>query len=809
MNRYYAGQPDNLGQVSALPCNTFSELVATYLLAPVCLPVTKAELISMDKAEAMTAKATGYLVPATFESSPSMRRSEQAKACNLVMLDVDDSVEAKRMLDVGFQSLLGTFGAFVYHTARSTDEAPRLRIVVHAEAIPISQYASTVASVAGLIGMSRVSRESQVAVQPMFRPVLFAGDVDDPVVYSNPDGDAFLPVAETPAESAADRDPDVADLANLRSPIEGINEEDIRDALSKVDANCSMQQWVEIGMGLKHQFGDAGYDLWDEWSQRGAGKYPGAEATAKRWASFKGQTENRTPITIRSVLRVAQEAGWENKALEENLFTASDEWIKSSSRSTEELLDQATQRIAKASPILGTIKTNSLCGSLARVLKARGINGCTAADLTREVKRICAESAKAARDQTPPLWSNHVVFVTASNLFYRYIDNRKMRPEVIDLIYRSPDADLRPREYLIHEANVRVVENLRYDPSTTDRLIQFEGVPYCNTYRATFPTADLDLMEEAGAFIVRHAEHLCGAKYARTLLDFSAYLVQKPGRKVRWVPVIQSGVGAGKGLWAGFMTAALGVTNVQRLAAEHVLEGTYNGWASGYQLTVLDEVRIIGANRHRVMDKLKPSISDDFVSVRNLYEPVQTVPNTMNFVMFTNYPDALAVHADDRRYFYVKSPLQTVADITTMGGAAYFDYGYKLLRSHAAGIRAFLEHWPISPDFKPEGRAPVTPFLRELASMTATPLAAAVQDALDDQPHALVRRDLVSVQALRSMLPCQQLPPFTDQGLASVLREKGYVFHGRHLIDGMRHALWANELFHDIAQEANDRLAVM
>jgi hypothetical protein len=759
----------------------------------------------------MTAKATGYLVPATFADSPSARRSELAQACNLVMLDVDDSDEARRMLDVGFGQLLGTFGAFVYHTARSTEEKPRLRIVVNAESIPVAQYASTVASVAGLLGMSKVSRESQVPVQPMFRPVLFTDDVDGPVVYSNPHGEPFLPqVTSTDlAATGTESDTDIADLSNLRSPIEGIAADDIRDALSKIDANCSMQQWIEIGMGLKHQFGDAGYELWDEWSAQGKDKYRGSDETRKRWDSFRGQTENRTPVTIRSVLRVAQEAGWENKKLEENLFVTTDSWIRADSRSTEELLDQATQRIAKASTILGTIKTTTLVGALARTLKSRGINGCTVSDLNREVKRIAAEAAKAARDQTPPLWTNNVVFVTASNMFYRYIDNRKMKPEVVDLIYRSPDPEIRPREFLVHQANIRVVENLRYDPSTTDRLVLFDGVPYCNTYRATYPAADLNLMEETGAFIMHHADCLCGAQYSRTLLDFCAYLVQKPGCKVRWVPVIQSGVGAGKGLWAGFMTAALGVTNVQRLAAEHVLEGTYNGWASGYQLTVLDEVRIIGANRHRVMDKLKPSISDDFVSVRNLYEPVQTVPNTMNFVMFTNYPDALAIHSDDRRYFYLKSPLQTVADITRMGGSAYFDYGYSLLRTHAAGIRAFFEQWPISPDFKPEGRAPVTPFLKELASMTASPLSSAVQDALDDQPHALVRRDLVSIQSLRAMLSSDQLPPFTDQGLSAVLRDKGYVFYGRHLIDGYRHSLWANVVFADPVQEATDRLLIL
>ena len=63
--------------------------------------------------------------------------------------------------------------------------------------------------------------------------------------------------------------------------------------------------------------------------------------------------------------------------------------------------------------------------------------------------------------------------------------------------------------------------------------------------------------------------------------------------------------------------------------------------------------------------------------------------------------------------------------IAALGGDAYFTTGYNLLHTHAGGIRAMLEAWPISPDFQADGRAPVTPFLRELAAATASPLAPA------------------------------------------------------------------------------------
>ena len=84
-------------------------------------------LAAMDKVAAGKAKATDYLVPATFAGNPSPRRTEHALTCPLVFLDIDDADEAKRVLAAGPANLLGDLSAVVYHTARSTPAAPRLR----------------------------------------------------------------------------------------------------------------------------------------------------------------------------------------------------------------------------------------------------------------------------------------------------------------------------------------------------------------------------------------------------------------------------------------------------------------------------------------------------------------------------------------------------------------------------------------------------------------------------------------------------------------------------------------------------------
>lgn len=807
MNRYFGGDPANMGVVRALPYSTFADLVDGYLREPVPLAVTKAALLAMPKAEAMEAKRTSYLVPATFKGSPAQRRTEHAVACNLLCIDVDSLEDAQHLLDTGLAVVLGDLAAVVHHTARSAPDAPRLRIIVATDGVPVSAYPDAVRQLAGQLGIGEPNRESLVPVQPMFLPTCFQDDPTDPIIHANPNGHPFVYAQPGPA-APAPADPGISPLENFRPPMEGVTIEDIQPALDAIDPACSMQTWIEIAMGLKHQFGDAGFVVWDKWSAGCADKYPGSDKVRRRWDSLAGQTGDRVPVTVRTVLRVAEEAGWKNTSVGENVYARTADWIASSSRSTEELLDNAVARIAGVSPLVGPLKQSALIGTLSRVLRARGIAGVSLSSLGAAVKDKLTEAARASAPSAPT-WASQMVFITASNLFYRYADNRKMKPEVVDLVYRSPDPEKRPREWLVHDAKISVVENLRYDPTTTTSIVQYAGVPYCNTYRASYPQPDPSQVQDVLDFFVPHSHALFGQQWANVMWDFGAYLVQQPGKKIRWSPLVQSGVGAGKGLWAAFLTRALGFTNVQRLAAEHVLEATYNSWASGYQLTVLDEVYNVGHNSHRTMNKLKPSISDDFVSVRALYEPVQTVPNTMNFIMFTNHHNSLAVHDSDRRYFVLKSPLQGEADVRALGGDAYFTKGYNLLSTHAGGIRAALESWKISPTFSPEGRAPVTPFLKELAAATASPLAAAVQDALDDQPHALVRRDLVSLHVLRGVLPPDRLAQFSDQGLAAVLREKGFVSAGRHEIDGVRHSLWSRDLTTDPVAEAAVRLQVL
>jgi hypothetical protein len=86
----------------------------------------------------------------------------------------------------------------------------------------------------------------------------------------------------------------------------GLTAQQLQDALDVLDPSMGHDPWLRVGMALHHETSGEGFELWDEWSSRGA-QYPGREALAARWDSF-GRGGQR-PTTAHALVRMANEAG--------------------------------------------------------------------------------------------------------------------------------------------------------------------------------------------------------------------------------------------------------------------------------------------------------------------------------------------------------------------------------------------------------------------------------------------------------------------------------------------------------------------
>ena len=218
--RYFQGAGNRLGNVSPLPCKSFAEFCATLREAKE-LSVTAAEFCSLPKKDPQAAndqaraKQVSFFTPATFLSST--RRTENASCCNLVVLDVDDSRDARKILhQLKSPDTIDGLNFVAYSTASSTRDHPRLRIVVSADEIPLTNYPVAVNHVAKCIGLESVTKESKVPVQPMYWPTVFADDLLGLPFewYERLDGRALNMREIRPEAEASEQAPETIDLVD-------------------------------------------------------------------------------------------------------------------------------------------------------------------------------------------------------------------------------------------------------------------------------------------------------------------------------------------------------------------------------------------------------------------------------------------------------------------------------------------------------------------------------------------------------------------------------------------------------------------
>lgn len=101
-------------------------------------------------------------------------------------------------------------------------------------------------------------------------------------------------------------------------PVEyGDSKVDLSDAAEMLDyitSDCPRDDWVQVGMALRDEFGDAACHLWHNWSQKAGKRYNHNDAQSA-WRSFSGHG-----VTIGTLVYLAKQGGWLPKQKEDSGF---------------------------------------------------------------------------------------------------------------------------------------------------------------------------------------------------------------------------------------------------------------------------------------------------------------------------------------------------------------------------------------------------------------------------------------------------------------------------------------------------------
>ena len=147
---------------------------------------------------------------------------------------------------------------------------------------------------------------------------------------------------------------------------------------------------------------------------------------------------------------------------------------------------------------------------------------------------------------------------------------------------------------------------------------------------------------------------MIGEKNWHWVEQYIAFMVQRPGKKVRWAPVITSVEGGGKGLLARMVSAILGHHNCNTQLQYDQMVNQFSNVLMGLQFGIINELDLSSRkNIKQLTNALKKFITDDTLTIELKGRPQIKIPFFCNFMIFSNDADCLHLTKDSRRYLII------------------------------------------------------------------------------------------------------------------------------------------------------------
>lgn len=441
---------------------------------------------------------------------------------------------------------------------------------------------------------------------------------------------------------------------------------EIRSALSHIPSD-DRDTWQAVGQALCG-LGDDGFELWDAWSATSEKHDPIRDR--RTWESFTG---NRTGPE--AVFARAQALGWENPRARKPLDISAIGFGKTSLASHRAPCARTIDgsRIIMAHEADKIFKGCVYVRSLNRVLVPGGdLLDATTFNRMYQKYSFMVDAGNTVKAKTP---------------IDALLGNQVMDFDIVHDICFRPEL---PPATIISEAG-RTLVNIWWPVETL------------RTPGDVTPFLD-------------HMQRLLPVKSDRDqVMAYLAAVIQYPGNKFQWCPVLQGVEGNGKSFISECLEYAIGERYTHKPNASDIAN-KFTGWLRGKLFICVEEV--MTEHKREVLDALKPLITNRRVEIQGKGSDQTTGDNRANFVMFTNYKSAIPASVDKRRYAIYFSGQQSAADIVRDGmGGRYFPNLYTWARSGGlAHIADYLATYPIPDELNPATscqRAPVTSSLSE------------------------------------------------------------------------------------------------
>lgn len=532
------------------------------------------------------------------------------------------------------------------------------------------------------------------------------------------------------------------------------------------------EDWISIGFAIAHETGKSefGRDLWLEWSEQ----HPSHDYALfeKAWRSFGKRDDTTRPITARYILKLAKE--YEKAAIVE---------------SVNEIIERMTA--ANSIDELRKAALDSKRVDADLMDRARLINALRKNAETFRVKLSLADAREMVRYDPAtaemPDWLKGWIYLQHADRFFNTITGQSLPERAFNSTFKRYSNDVLPADIALKLVKIRTVYMNGYLPGSDD-YFWLNGFEYANTFsRRNMPEIPAVLQGTDRENVIRVRDHFSNLfpdeREHQLAISFFAHVVQTESRP-NWAIMMQGVEGDGRSFFGHMMAAVLGGDNCRTISAQR-LEDRFTAWATGQLFTLIEEVRMIGHNRHDVLNSIKPYITNDTIDIRAMNTDSYNAPNTTAYMLTTNFQNALPLSDTDRRYFVLMSQWQD-ADAIELQGQQYFRDLWKTLDS-AGAIRGWLLKYKLHPEFDAKGRAPRSRAKALMIELNKADDIVTTEDLIDGGRYVEISNEIVVVSKLQEILSERNSNFLIKQtAVAAILRQLGFQHVGRLRLGGDR-----------------------
>ena len=268
-------------------------------------------------------------------------------------------------------------------------------------------------------------------------------------------------------------------------------------------------------------------------------------------------------------------------------------------------------------------------------------------------------------------------------------------------------------------------------------------------------------------------------KRDRTIwLSWLAAIVQYPGVKLRWAPVMQGVEGNGKSMHADVLRISIGKVYTHSVDPSK-LGGNFNAFMAGKLLMIVEEV-MFGKNPTALLNKLKPFITNTFLEIEGKGANQFSDDVFVNWIFFTNFVEGLPARESERRYAHFLCAQQSKADLARDGMTGDFWHSFHVWLSAGgyAAIADYLATYDIPAEFNPAGScvtAPDTSTRTEALAAGCSEEEQILREAIDSGVIGFKGEWISSIKAAKHLDDHRN--PVHGPALGGLIRKLGYRPH--------------------------------